>query len=143
MKELAGEPEVGVEGESQDAVGASQTTGAVQQSVVERVQSLKDSYLREAVHADLHNQPTTALIAFGLGFLIGLRFLYYFFWVPAESGLHVQPLILAAVLMLAGFQMFLTGIVADLINSSRGVVEDVSYRLRRMELNQETKEPRR
>ena len=82
------------------------------------------------------------LIAFGLGFLIGLRFLYYFLWVPAESGLHIQSLILAAVLMLAGFQMILTGIVADLINSSRGVVEDVSYRLRRMELNQEAKDIR-
>jgi len=36
-------------------------------------------------------------------------------------------------LMLAGFQMVLTGVVADLISSSRGVLEDVSYRLRRME----------
>ena len=36
--------------------------------------------------------------------------------------------------MLAGFQMLLTGIVADLINSTRSVLEDVSYRLRRMEL---------
>jgi hypothetical protein len=43
-------------------------------------------------------------------------------------------LILASILMLAGFQMILTGIVADLINASRGVLEDVSYRLRRMEL---------
>ena len=44
--------------------------------------------------------------------------------------------ILAAILLLAGFQMILTGIVADLINSTRGVLEDVSYRLRRMELGQ-------
>jgi len=32
--------------------------------------------------------------------------------------------------------MILTGIVAGLINSTRGVLEDVSYRLRRMELEQ-------
>ncbi|MFQ5423570.1 MAG: glycosyltransferase family 2 protein [Phycisphaerae bacterium] len=67
------------------------------------------------------------------GIAIGLRFLYYFFF-TAESDVHIQSLILAAILLLAGFQMILTGIVADLINSTRGVLEDVSYRLRRMEL---------
>ncbi len=76
------------------------------------------------------------LTAFAMGFVLGLRFLYYYFWVPEESDLHIQSLILASILMLAGFQMVLTGIVADLINSSRGVLEDVSYRLRRMELEQ-------
>ena len=35
--------------------------------------------------------------------------------------------------MIAGLQMILTGIVADLINASRAVVEEVSYRLRRAE----------
>jgi hypothetical protein len=39
--------------------------------------------------------------------------------------------------VLAVFQMVLTGIVADLINTTRGVLEDVSYRLRRMELEEE------
>jgi glycosyltransferase involved in cell wall biosynthesis len=68
------------------------------------------------------------------GFLIGLRFLYFFIWFDAaERDKHIQSLILAAILLLAGFQTMLTGIVADLINSSRGVLEDVSYRLRRME----------
>ncbi|MFH1417535.1 MAG: glycosyltransferase family 2 protein [Planctomycetota bacterium] len=76
------------------------------------------------------------LVTFAMGFVLGLRFLYYYFWVPEESDLHIQSLILAAILMLAGFQMVLTGIVADLINSSRGVLEDVSYRLRRLELEQ-------
>ena len=37
--------------------------------------------------------------------------------------------------MLAGVQMLLTGIVADLINSTRSLLEDVSYRSRRVELN--------
>ncbi len=73
------------------------------------------------------------LFSFAIGVAIGLRFLYYFFWTD-QSELHVQSLILASILMLAGFQMILTGIVADLINASRGLLEDVSYRLRRMEL---------
>jgi hypothetical protein len=37
--------------------------------------------------------------------------------------------------------MILTGIVADLINASRAVVEDVSYRLRRIETDQSARHP--
>ena len=66
------------------------------------------------------------------GILLGLRFVYFFLFTDHHS-LHVQSLILAAILMLAGFQMLLTGIVADLINGVRGVLEDVSFRLRRLE----------
>jgi glycosyltransferase involved in cell wall biosynthesis len=76
-----------------------------------------------------------------LGFLIGLRFLWFFFYDPATRHLHVQSLILAAVLLLAGFQMILTGIVADLINSSRSILEDVSYRVRWLELEEKSKSP--
>ncbi len=71
---------------------------------------------------------------FSVGVLIGLRFLYFFF-IAGEGEEHIQSLILAAILLLAGFQMILTGIIADLINSLRSVVEDVSYRQRRMELD--------
>ena len=66
------------------------------------------------------------------GFLLGLRFLY-FFVLTDHHDLHVQSLILAAILMLAGLQMVLTGIVADLVNSSRSIQEDIAYRLRRLE----------
>ena len=66
------------------------------------------------------------------GVALGARFLYFYLFTDSHN-LHVQSLILAAILMLAGFQMVLTGIVADLISGSRGVLEDVSYRLRRME----------
>jgi glycosyltransferase involved in cell wall biosynthesis len=69
---------------------------------------------------------------FAVGFILGLRFLCIFIF-GVDSDLHVQSLILAAILMLAGFQMVLTGIVADLINSSRTLLEDVAYRLRRIE----------
>lgn len=75
---------------------------------------------------------SVGLIVFGLGVLLGLRFIYYFLLSDTDH-LHVQSLILGAILMLAGFQMILTGIVADLINSSRAILEDLSYRTRRME----------
>ena len=66
------------------------------------------------------------------GVALGARFLYFFIFTDSHD-LHVQSLVLAAILILAGFQMVLTGIVADLISGSRAVLEDVSYRLRRME----------
>jgi hypothetical protein len=80
---------------------------------------------------------TFGAAAFAAGVLLGARFLYFFVFTDHHD-LHVQSLILAAILMLAGFQMVLTGIVADLINASRSILEDVSYRLRRMELEGHT-----
>jgi glycosyltransferase involved in cell wall biosynthesis len=75
---------------------------------------------------------TLGTITIGLGAALGVRFLYFFIFTESDS-LHVQSLILAAILMLAGFQMILTGVVADLIGGSRGILEDISYRLRRLE----------
>jgi glycosyltransferase involved in cell wall biosynthesis len=75
------------------------------------------------------------LIVGGLGALLGIRFVLIFIFDPATRDLHVQSLILAAVLLIAGFQMILTGIVADLLNSTRSIVEDVAYRVRRIELD--------
>jgi len=78
-------------------------------------------------------------VAFVAGIILGLRFVYIFFAMPEQSALHVQSLILAAILLLAGFQMFLTGIVADLIATNRALLEDMSTRVRRLELgDQET-----
>ena len=72
-------------------------------------------------------------VTFAAGALLGFRFLYFFFFTD-EGELHVQSLILAAILLLAGFQMFLTGIVADLIATNRLILKDVSTRVRTMEL---------
>ena len=46
----------------------------------------------------------------------------------------LQSLILAAVLLIVGFQVVLIGLVADLISGSRKILEDVQYRVRRLEL---------
>jgi hypothetical protein len=67
-----------------------------------------------------------------------VRFLYFFFF-TTTSDVHVQSLILAAILLLAGFQMILTGIVADLIGVNRSILEDMSYRLRRVETRTDDK----
>jgi glycosyltransferase involved in cell wall biosynthesis len=71
---------------------------------------------------------------FVVGALLGLRFLYYFFFTD-EGELHIQSVVLAAVLLLAGFQMFLTGIVADLIATNRSLLEENLMRVRKIELD--------
>lgn len=66
------------------------------------------------------------------GTLIGIRFLFDYF---ADGGTgHVQSLILAAVLLIVGFQTMLIGLVADLIGSSRSLLEDTLVRVRELEL---------
>jgi glycosyltransferase involved in cell wall biosynthesis len=66
------------------------------------------------------------------GLLISARFLYYY-WYGQGYG-KLQSLILAAVLLIVGFQVVLIGLVADLISGSRKILEDVQYRVRCLEL---------
>jgi len=78
---------------------------------------------------------------FGLGIAIGLRFLYYYFFFAAvEARGHLQSLILAAVLMIVGFQVALIGLLADVISGNRKLLEDVLYRVRRLEIESEQPE---
>ena len=46
----------------------------------------------------------------------------------------MQSLVLSAVLMIVGFQVVLIGLVADVISGTRKLLEDLLYRVRRMEL---------
>ncbi len=73
-------------------------------------------------------------LAFAGGLLLGLRFLCYFF-LTDQGFTHIQSLILAAILLLAGFQMFLTGIVADLIATNRSMLEDTLARVKKLEFD--------
>lgn len=66
------------------------------------------------------------------GLLIGFRFLYYLS-IGAGAG-HVQSLILAAILLIVGFQVFILGLVADLMAANRRLLEDTLYRVRKLEL---------
>ena len=47
---------------------------------------------------------------------------------------HIQSLILAAVLLIIGFQTMLIGLVADLIGANRSLLEDTLFRVRELEL---------
>ena len=71
---------------------------------------------------------------FGLGVLISLRFLYFYFTHRGTG--HIQSLILAAVLMIVGFQVVMIGLLSDILAANRSLLEDVLYRIKSMELSQ-------
>jgi glycosyltransferase involved in cell wall biosynthesis len=74
------------------------------------------------------------LILIFLGSVLGLRFLYLNYIVGQGSGL-IQSVILSAVLFIVGFQILLIGLLADLIGFNRKILEEVLFRLRRLELD--------
>ena len=73
------------------------------------------------------------LVVFSGGVALGIRFLYYFFFVDRGIG-HIQSLILAAVLMIVGFQVALIGLLADVISANRKLLEELVYRVRSLEM---------
>lgn len=70
-------------------------------------------------------------VLFLVGVLLGARYLYYL--IAEDSAGHIQSLILCAVFLLSGFQTILLGLQADVIAANRKLIEDVQYRVRRME----------
>lgn len=70
-----------------------------------------------------------------LGLLIGLRWLLLFFLVDATRA-RTPSLILAAVLILIGFQLWMFGLIADLMAANRRLLEENRLRLRRIEFEQ-------
>ena len=78
---------------------------------------------------------TIGLTLFILGFLLGLRFLYYYF--TGEGKGHVQSVILSGVLLGMGFQTILVAFLADLLAVNRKLLEEVQYRLRKREIEGE------
>lgn len=69
---------------------------------------------------------TIGAVLFGLGMLIGVRFLGYYF--GGEGDGHVQSLILAGALLVMGFQTFLVAFLADLQAANRKLLEELRYR---------------
>lgn len=68
-----------------------------------------------------------------VGTLPGIRFLYLKFMGQGIG--HVQSLILGAILIMVGFQVLLIGLAADLIGFNRKILEELLYRMRRLEMS--------
>lgn len=71
-------------------------------------------------------------LVFGAGFFLGLRYLYFHL---THQGGHIQSLLLAAVLMIVGFQTTMIGLLADIIGANRRLIEETLYRVKKIELS--------
>ena len=66
------------------------------------------------------------------GLFLALRYVY--FVLVGQGQGHIQSVILAAMMLIVGFQTFLIGLLADLIGFNRMILEETLYRLRGVEM---------
>lgn len=109
---------------------------------------MRPSRLMRSVSHFLMNSTITILRAYtmyrairvfftlgGLLIVAGLvpivRFLYFYF--QSNGAGHIQSLLLGAVLVIVGFQTLLMGLLADLVNFNRKILEELLYRQRKNE----------
>ncbi len=71
-------------------------------------------------------------VPFSIGVLLGIRWLALYFGGTPRA--HVPSLILAAVCILIGVQLWILGLVADLMAVNRKMLEDIQLRARRAEI---------
>ncbi|MDH3595974.1 MAG: glycosyltransferase family 2 protein, partial [Rhodospirillales bacterium] len=69
-----------------------------------------------------------------------LRFVYLYMTGDGEG--HIQSLVLGGVLVVIGFMTLLIGLVADLVNFNRQLIEMTLEKVRRLELAQQAESPR-
>jgi glycosyltransferase involved in cell wall biosynthesis len=73
-------------------------------------------------------------LIFLAGMALAVRYLVFF--LQGQGGGHIQSVILAAVLLIVGFQVSLIGLLADLISFNRKILEEVLYRVRKLEIHE-------
>ena len=76
-------------------------------------------------------------ILFLIGFAIGVRFLIFF--MQGQGNGHVQSLILSSTLLLLGFETIIVGLQADIIAANRKILEDIQYRIKKMDYESDKK----
>ncbi len=76
-------------------------------------------------------------VPFVIGLALGIRFLVFF--VHGAGMGHIQSLIFASTLMMLGFMTFVLGLQADIIAANRKLLEDIQFRIRRLEVGEDKK----
>lgn len=74
---------------------------------------------------------TVGIIFFVAGILIDLRFLILM--LLGDTRTHMPSLILAATFIILGIQTAIIGFLGDIIAANRKIVEDIQYRIRKLE----------
>ena len=106
----------------------SRLISSVRNYVVRSASTIVRTY---AMYSPLKFFFTIGIIVFTAGLILAARYLFYFF--IGEGDGHIQSLILAAILMMLGFQTIVIGLISDLIAANRRLSEEAVYRLRKMD----------
>ena len=80
-------------------------------------------------------------IPIALGLVLGFRWLILYAYFPEPGRTHVPSLILAMLLLLGGFQLWVFGFLADLVAVNRILLEDLQYRVRKDSLGARSSGP--
>lgn len=81
---------------------------------------------------------TIGFVLLLLGAVLGIRFLILM--AMGDGNGHIQSLILTAILAMMGFQTITIGLLGDTISANRKLLEDVQYRVRKMECGKSDEE---
>ena len=106
----------------------SRLISSVRNYIVRSASTIVRTY---AMYSPLKFFFSIGMIVFLAGLILAARYLYYFF--IGEGAGHIQSLILAAILMMLGFQTIVIGLISDLIAANRRLSEEAVYRLRKMD----------
>lgn len=92
--------------------------------MISQMQTMIRSY---AMYKALKVFTYIGFVFFIPGVVLGLRFLYFFVFVPGAATGHIQSLIFSAILIIIAFILFMLGIVADLVSDNRKLIEKLIY----------------
>lgn len=95
------------------------------------MQSIPSIIRAYAMYRPLRVFTTIGTVFVMSGLALALRYLY-FVMIGHGRG-HIQSVIMAGVLLLLGFQVWLIGLLADLVRCNRQLLEDILYRMKSRE----------
>lgn len=89
------------------------------------------------MYSPLKTFTILSLIPFIAGLAVDIRYLVFLFM--GQGGGHIQSLLLGSTLIMVGVLIFVIGLLADLIAKNRKLLEDVQYRVRRLDYKENDK----
>ena len=83
-----------------------------------------------AIYKPLKFFLTIGSIIFLLGFILGIRWLMLFYLVDDPNRTYLPSLILAAILLIIGFQTMALSFIGDLFSINRKLLEEIKFKLK-------------
>ncbi len=86
-----------------------------------------------AMHQPLRYFFVISSLIMSIGAIPMVRFLN--FYMKGQGDGHIQSLIIGSVLLMIGFQVIVVGFLGDVISFNRRLIEDVLYRVKKIEID--------